>query len=51
MARWNSNKRVLEHEHSRYWQYRLLDVPTLDAGSSAIYDKVIVPQRGEKHVL
>lgn len=27
MARWNSNKRVLEHEHSRYWQYRLLDVP------------------------
>ena len=23
--------------------YRLLDVPTLDAGSSAIYDKVIVP--------
>ncbi|GLI36405.1 triose-phosphate isomerase [Desulforhabdus amnigena] len=26
MARWNSKKRVLEHEHSKFWQYRLVDV-------------------------
>jgi citrate (Re)-synthase len=27
MARWNSKKRVLDHEHSRYWQHGLLDIP------------------------
>ena len=27
MARWNAKKRVLEHEHSKFWQYRLVDVP------------------------
>ncbi len=27
MARWNSKKRVLDHEHSRYWQHSLLDIP------------------------
>ena len=27
MARWNAKKRVLDHEHSRYWQHSLLDIP------------------------
>lgn len=27
MARWNPKKRLLEHEHSSFWQYRLVDVP------------------------
>ena len=27
MARWNSKKRVLDHEHSRFWRHQLLDVP------------------------
>lgn len=26
MARWNSKKRVLEHEHSRFWKHCLVDV-------------------------
>jgi isopropylmalate/homocitrate/citramalate synthase len=26
MARWNPEKRVLEHEHSRHWQYRLVEI-------------------------
>ncbi|MBP8645598.1 MAG: histone-lysine N-methyltransferase [Syntrophobacteraceae bacterium] len=26
MARWNSKKRVLDHEHSRFWRQSLLDV-------------------------
>lgn len=26
MARWNSKKRVLEHEHSKFWKHRLVDV-------------------------
>jgi isopropylmalate/homocitrate/citramalate synthase len=26
MARWNSKKRVLDHEHSKFWQYRLHDI-------------------------
>ncbi len=27
MARWNEKKRVLEHEHSPFWQYQLQDIP------------------------
>ena len=27
MARWNKHKKVLEHQHSRFWMYRLQDVP------------------------
>ncbi len=27
MARWNPKKRVLEHEHSKFWQHHLADVP------------------------
>lgn len=27
MARWNKHKRVLEHQHSKFWVYRLQDVP------------------------
>lgn len=27
MARWNSKKRVLDHEHSRFWQHGLIDIP------------------------
>ncbi|MGV8074022.1 MAG: cache domain-containing protein [Syntrophobacteraceae bacterium] len=27
MARWNSKRRVLDHEHSKFWQHRLVDVP------------------------
>lgn len=27
MARWNPKKRVLEHEHSKFWQYKLVDLP------------------------
>jgi isopropylmalate/homocitrate/citramalate synthase len=26
MARWNIKKRVLDHEHSRFWKYRLMDI-------------------------
>jgi len=26
MARWNPKKRLLDHEHSAFWQYRLVDV-------------------------
>jgi isopropylmalate/homocitrate/citramalate synthase len=26
MARWNSKKRVLDHEHSKFWQHSLMDV-------------------------
>lgn len=26
MARWNPRKRLLDHEHSPFWQYRLVDV-------------------------
>ncbi|MHC1745500.1 MAG: cache domain-containing protein [Syntrophobacteraceae bacterium] len=26
MARWNPKRRVLEHEHSKFWQHRLADV-------------------------
>ncbi|MDY6908377.1 MAG: cache domain-containing protein [Thermodesulfobacteriota bacterium] len=26
MARWNAQKRVLEHEHSQFWRHRLVDV-------------------------
>ncbi len=27
MARWNPNKKVLDHEHSRFWDYELKDIP------------------------
>ena len=27
MARWNKHKRVLEHQHSKFWVYRLQDIP------------------------
>ena len=27
MARWNPNKKVLDHEHSRFWGYELKDIP------------------------
>jgi citrate (Re)-synthase len=27
MARWNPNKKVLDHEHSRFWSYDLKDIP------------------------
>ncbi|HDL90334.1 MAG TPA: histone-lysine N-methyltransferase, partial [Thermodesulforhabdus norvegica] len=27
MARWNPEKRLLEHEHSKFWRYTLVDVP------------------------
>ncbi len=27
MARWNSKKRVLDHEHSRFWRHHLVDIP------------------------
>jgi isopropylmalate/homocitrate/citramalate synthase len=26
MARWNRKKRLLDHEHSKFWQWRLLDI-------------------------
>jgi len=26
MARWNQKKRVLDHEHSKFWQYNLVDL-------------------------
>ncbi len=26
MARWNSEKKVLEHEHSKFWKYELKDI-------------------------
>jgi citrate (Re)-synthase len=26
MARWNPNKKVLDHEHSRFWDYELKDI-------------------------
>ncbi|MCK8601938.1 triose-phosphate isomerase [Desulfoferrobacter suflitae] len=26
MARWNPKKRVLDHEHSQFWQYQLIDL-------------------------
>jgi isopropylmalate/homocitrate/citramalate synthase len=26
MAKWNKNKKVLDHEHSRFWQYDLKDI-------------------------
>jgi isopropylmalate/homocitrate/citramalate synthase len=26
MARWNVKKRVLDHEHSKFWKYRLMDI-------------------------
>lgn len=27
MARWNPKRRVLEHEHSKFWQHNLMEVP------------------------
>ena len=27
MARWNSRKNVLEHEHSKFWKHTLVDLP------------------------
>ena len=27
MARWNKDKKVLEHKHSKFWVYRLQDLP------------------------
>jgi len=27
MARWNPNKKVLDHEHTRFWSYELKDIP------------------------
>lgn len=27
MARWNKHKKVLEHQHTKFWVYRLQDVP------------------------
>ncbi|UCG14945.1 MAG: histone-lysine N-methyltransferase [Deltaproteobacteria bacterium] len=27
MARWNEHKKVLEHQHSKFWVYRLQEVP------------------------
>jgi isopropylmalate/homocitrate/citramalate synthase len=27
MSRWSSKKRVLEHEHSKFWKHTLVDVP------------------------
>jgi len=27
MARWNPKRRVLDHEHSPFWEYRLVDIP------------------------
>ncbi len=27
MAQWNSKKRVLDHEHSKFWQHGLVDIP------------------------
>ena len=26
MARWNSKKRVLDHEHSKFWKHHLVDI-------------------------
>jgi citrate (Re)-synthase len=26
MARWNQKKKVLDHEHSKFWQYKLVDL-------------------------
>lgn len=27
MAKWNSRRRVLDHEHSKFWQYDIKDIP------------------------
>ena len=27
MARWNKHKKLLEHQHSKFWVYRLQDIP------------------------
>lgn len=27
MARWNNERRVLNHEHTRFWRYTLQDIP------------------------
>jgi isopropylmalate/homocitrate/citramalate synthase len=27
MARWNPNKKVLDHEHTHFWKYELIDIP------------------------
>ena len=26
MAKWNPDRRLLDHEHSQYWKYRLVEV-------------------------
>lgn len=52
MARWNPNKKVLDHEHSRFWSYELKDIsePNLqreifpyEAVSRIDFDHKIIP--------
>jgi len=41
MARWNSKKRVLEHEHSHFWAHNLIDIPEPNLMREIFpYDKV-----------
>jgi citrate (Re)-synthase len=52
MARWNPNKKVLDHEHSRFWEYELREIPEpnlqrdifpYDAVSRIDFDHKIIP--------
>ena len=41
MARWNKHKKVLEHQHSKFWVYRLQEIPEPNLQREVFpYDKV-----------
>jgi len=41
MAKWNQHKRVLDHEHTKFWKYKLVDVDEPNLQESVFpYDEV-----------
>jgi len=41
MARWNRHKKVLDHQHTKFWTYRILDIPEPNLQRDVFpYDKV-----------
>jgi isopropylmalate/homocitrate/citramalate synthase len=61
MARWNKDRRLLDHEHSSFWKYRLLEVeapnlmrevfPYVEVARIDFDYKFIMPQPPEEMVL
>jgi|UniRef100_A0A7C3WHM8 isopropylmalate/homocitrate/citramalate synthase len=61
MARWNPDRRLLDHEHSHYWRYRLMEVdepnlmrdifPYTEIGRIDFDYKFVMPQPPEQMLI